>query len=177
MRHHYENISYFAVFLALSIALPYLMHIAVPMGGKTFLPMHIPIQLAGFIIGPIAALLLGVIAPPFNFLISGMPPFPLFIAMMLELAAMGFFAGFFFKILKIPLIISLAIAILLSKIFLIFGWWIVFLIGAPVPVSSKGAIALSIGAIVQGIPGIVAQFIIIPATIAAIHSIRRKHLQ
>ncbi|RKZ28205.1 ECF transporter S component, partial [bacterium] len=111
MRDRYRKISYFAVLLALSFVMPYLIHLTIPAGGKTFLPMHIPVQLAGFLIGPFAGFLLGIVAPPFNFIISGMPPFPLFIAMMLELGAMGFFAGLFHRRLKFNIFLSLTFAI------------------------------------------------------------------
>lgn len=41
--------------------------------GSTFLPMHIPVFLAGFLGGPVAGLVTGAVSPLLSFAISGMP--------------------------------------------------------------------------------------------------------
>ncbi len=128
------------------------------------MPMHIPVQLAGFLLSPLWGMLLGLVAPPFNFVVSGMPPFPLFLAMMLELGAMGFFAGLFSR--RLPCAVALAAAVVISKVFLALGFWLVALMGAPF--AAKSCWVAAFGAIVVGAPGIAAQLIIVPIVVAAV---------
>jgi len=171
MNERYKKISEFSILLALAVALPYLFHLTIPQSGKVLLPMHLPVQLAGFLISPLAGLILGIISPPFNFLISGMPPFPLFLTMMFELAAMGFFCGLFGKIMN-PLW-ALLIAILLSKIFLALGWLIILSIGIEIPFSKNAIMAASFTPIITGFPGIALQILIVPSLVLILR--RKKH--
>ena len=76
-----------AMFLALAFVLPFL---TLQMGhlGQTFLPMHLPVLLCGFICGWPWGLAVGFIAPLIRSAILGMPPmFPTAVAMAFELAA------------------------------------------------------------------------------------------
>jgi thiamine transporter ThiT len=73
-----------ALFLALGIILPYIFHMEGGMGGQMFLPMHIPVLLCGFILGERYGLLVGILTPVLNSVITGMPPiYPVALAMML----------------------------------------------------------------------------------------------
>ncbi len=159
-----KKLAYFAIFLALSFVLPFVVHLSVQQGGRVLLPMHIPIQLAGFILSPIAALVLGIIAPPFNFLVSGMPPFPLFIPMMFELGAMGFLIGILRR--KLSIIPTLLIAIVVSKLFLALGWIVVLSFGLAPNVFKRGVFVIVSSALVTGLPGIIAQLILIPPLVS-----------
>jgi len=159
------------VLLALSVALPYLFHIVVPQGGRIFLPMHFPVQLAGFLISPIAGLLLGTFAPIFNFLISGMPPFPLFVTMMFELSIMGLICGLLGK--RFNPLWALIIAILASKFSLALGWWIIFVLGIKTPITNEAIIGVSLGTLISGFPGIAIQILVIPSLTLIIGKTRK----
>ena len=50
-----------------------LFHLAGGMG-VVFLPMHLPVLLAGFFLGPRFGLLVGIITPLLSSLLTGMPP-------------------------------------------------------------------------------------------------------
>ena len=60
-------------FIALGLILPMLFHLAGGMG-VVFLPMHLPVLLAGFFLGPRFGLLVGIITPLLSSLLTGMPP-------------------------------------------------------------------------------------------------------
>lgn len=98
-----------AMCLALAIVLPFLT-MQIPQIGQALSPMHIPALLCGFICGPFWGAAVGFVAPLLRHLMFGMPPLMTAIAMAFELAAYGFFAGLFYKILpkKIPYIYVLA---------------------------------------------------------------------
>ncbi|MDX1359415.1 MAG: ECF transporter S component [Clostridia bacterium] len=95
-----RKLTYAGLFLALAVLLPMLFHLA-GFAGQVFLPMHIPVLLCGFICGKRYGLLVGAVAPLINTMITGMPVlYPIGIAMVFELAAYGFFSGFFYEKIK-----------------------------------------------------------------------------
>ena len=56
--------------------------------GKSFLPMHIPVLLAGFMLSLPYAIAVGAITPVLSFVLTGMPPlFPVLPYMFFELMA------------------------------------------------------------------------------------------
>jgi niacin transporter len=82
-----------ALLLALGVALPLVFH-AVPLGGRIFLPMHLPTFVAGLILGPVAGLVVGVGSPVVSSLLTGMPVAPFYmVPMMFELGTYGLVAG------------------------------------------------------------------------------------
>jgi hypothetical protein len=94
------KIAWSGTFLALAMVLPALVgHI--PEIGRALSPIHIPIFICGFVLGPYFGAIVGALAPLLNFFVTGMPqPFPSGIAMMVELAVYGFVAGFVFRFLR-----------------------------------------------------------------------------
>ena len=66
-------ITHTALYLALAILLPIGFH-AFGFAGRIFLPMHIPVLLAGFLVGPMAGIIVGILAPPLSHLMTSMPP-------------------------------------------------------------------------------------------------------
>lgn len=80
------------LFVALGILLPILFH-QVSLGGRIFLPMHIPVLLAGALIGPVSGLIVGIISPGLSFLLTGMPPALRVPLMTLELPIYGLVFG------------------------------------------------------------------------------------
>ncbi len=92
-----KKLTYTGLFLALAVLVPLVFHMT-GFAGPIFLPMHIPVILCGFICGKKYGLLLGAAAPLINTLIIGMPIlYPIGIAMVFELAAYGFFAGYLYE--------------------------------------------------------------------------------
>ena len=77
-----------ALYLALAVLLPIGLH-ATGLGGRVFLPMHIPVLLAGFLMGPQTGVLVGLLAPALSYLLIGMPPAYAVPLMSLELPMYG----------------------------------------------------------------------------------------
>ncbi len=154
--------------IALGIILPYITHMT-GVAGSVLLPMHLPPLLAGFLISPFYALLIGAILPPLNFAISGMPPMPTMAFMILELSAFGLFTGLIYHKLnkininkKSNIFISLIGAMLIGRIIyvLIFSLLIEF----------ENPLAIIAGGIITGLPGIISQLILIPLIVISLEN-------
>lgn len=81
-----------ALLLAMGAVLPIVFH-GMPLGGRIFLPMHIPALVAGLLLGPVGGLIVGAGSPVLSLVLTGRPPVPLMIPMLLELATYGLVAG------------------------------------------------------------------------------------
>jgi len=166
----------FALFLALGWLLPLLTG-QIPEIGSMLLPMHIPVIIAGFVLGPYYGLLLGFVTPLTRSLLFGMPPiYPTSFAMAFELATYGFVSGFLYNLfarkLKLNQIfstyLSLIIAMLLGR--LVWGLVKTF-IGLASSDGFTFAIFLS-GAFITAWPGIVLQIVLIPLIIIILNKLK-----
>jgi Protein of unknown function (DUF1393). len=149
--------------VALAVVLPVAFH-SVPNAGKIFLPMHVPVLLAGFIVGPIYGLICGVLSPLLSSLITGMPPIAMLPAMVLELASYGFFSGLFVRLIKSP---SAVLNIYLSLITsMLIGRLLSGVINATLLQVGKYSIKIWLTAsFVTALPGILIQLALIPILI------------
>lgn len=153
-----------AMFLALAFVLPFFTG-QLPQIGAMLLPMHIPVILCGFICGAPWGLLVGVIAPLLRSFVLSMPPlFPTAISMAFELAAYGFLSGLLYRVLpkkKINIYVSLVLSMVVGR--LLWGMVQFCLMGFDLekfPLS-----AFFSGAVVNAIPGIILQILLIPVVI------------
>jgi len=163
-------ITHIALYLALAVLLPIGFH-AFGLLGRVFLPMHVPVLLAGFLLGPASGLVVGLLAPGISFLFTGMPPTYAVPLMTLELSIYGLIAGMTYHKLKLNIYVSLLIAMVLGRLMfglglLVLGMFMKLPYTAAVFFSSSGAIA-------TGLPGIIAQIVIIPVIVAAL----KRHRQ
>lgn len=164
-------ITHLGLYLALAVLLPIGFH-AFGLGGRIFLPMHIPVLLAGFLMGPIAGFVVGLIAPGVSFLLTGMPPTYAVPLMSLELPLYGLCAGLFYYRLKMNIYVSLVIAMIVGRIAFGLG---LLLLGLFIELPYTALFFFSAaGPIVTGLPGIIVQIIIIPPIVAAISRYYRK---
>jgi hypothetical protein len=150
-----------ASFCALGILTPIVFHM---MGlGKIFLPMHIPVLVAGAVLTFPVGISVALLTPFLSMLLTGMPPLPYAILMCFELMALSG-AAFIFTRMHIPIIIALACAIIIRCAV---TWIITFqfsrLLGLPPHIAGWTSI-------ISGSPGIVLQLIIAPAAILSIRS-------
>ena len=97
MTQSVKKIVYGGLLIAIGVILPQLFHIFGQSAGQTFLPMHIPVILAGMLIGPVWGLGVAVIVPILSSLITGMPPVPMLYFMLFELAAYAVVSGLLAK--------------------------------------------------------------------------------
>ena len=152
-----------AMFIALGVVLPQAFH-AIPNAGSVFLPMHIPVLMSGFVVGPLFGLICGVATPLLSHLIFGMPPAPVLPGMLCELAVYGLMTGLLSRLIKIKNVtaktyIVLILAMLAGR--LTYGVLnaLVFKAG------SYSMQAWTSAAFVTALPGIVIQLILIPVLI------------
>ncbi|UCD65198.1 MAG: ECF transporter S component [Candidatus Zixiibacteriota bacterium] len=160
-----------ALFLALAVLVPIGFH-AFGMAGRIFLPMHLPVLLAGFLVGPLSGVIVGLLAPGLSFLLTGMPPSYAVPLMTLELPMYGLIAGLGYRTLKLNLYVTLVASLVLGR--LMFGLGL-FILGMFMNLPYSAAVFFSSGgAIVAGLPGIIIQLILVPTIVAALSRYQRS---
>ena len=153
-----------ALFVALGVALPQVFH-AVPNAGSIFLPMHIPVLLAGFSVGPLFGLCAGILTPLLSHLMFGMPPAPVLTSMLFELALYGLMSGLLTKAIR-PLIAKIYCVLILSMLCGRIGYG---LLNALVLRAGQYSLQTWLSAaFVTALPGIIIQLIVIPILVTAL---------
>lgn len=157
-----------ALFSAFGVLLPQIFHLFGAPAGTVFLPMHIPVLISGFIVGPLGGLVVGLISPLLSSFITGMPPMTRLPFMVFELMAYGFFSGLIYKYLPrkkwFSLYLSLIGAQLAGRLVNVLCAVIaVYLLG--IKTMTPGAVWL---ALTTGLPGIFIQLISIPLFVKGI---------
>ncbi len=156
-----------ALFLATALFLPFLTA-QIPQIGSALLPMHLPVIICGFVCGGPVGALVGFIAPLLRSIIWGMPPFyPTAFAMAFELATYGFASGFIYSALKkkpINVYIALVCAMVAGRLV----WGAVRLAQSGLAGSAFPFSAFLAGAVLNAVPGIVLQLLIVPPIVLAL---------
>ncbi len=161
-----RHLVYAALCLAVALLLPFLTG-GIPQIGGMLCPMHLPVLLCGLLCGPYWGAAVGLVCPLLRHMLFSMPPLLTAITMTAELAAYGFFAGLFYRILHklLPTRPTAAVygSLLLSMLAgrLVWGLASVLLMLAGRTTFSIGAFWVS--GFVTAWPGIVVQLILIPA--------------
>lgn len=157
-----RGITYGAIFIALGIVFPVFFH-AVG-AGKVFLPMHIPVLLAGFFTGPVIGAAVGFLTPILSALLTGMPPLmpPMAQAMMAELAVYGLLSGLLYKALRQNVVVSLVAAMIGGR--LVYGVLAAYLL--PLFGLNRVPVLYPLtGGIVGSLPGIILQLVFVPTVV------------
>lgn len=158
-------IAHAALFLAVAVALPVGFH-AFGVAGRVFLPMHIPVLLAGFLAGPWCGLLVGLLAPVLSHLLTGMPPTYAVPLMSMELPMYGFVAGMAYVRLRLNVYISLIVAMVFGRLMFALG---LLMLGLFVELPYTVAQFFSLGgAMVAGLPGVLLQIVFVPLIVASV---------
>lgn len=158
-------VTHTALYLAVAILLPIGFH-AFGVAGRIFLPMHIPILLAGFLRGPTCGVVVGLLAPALSHLLTGMPPTYAVPLMSMELPIYGLIAGIAYNRLGLNVYISLITAMIFGRI--MFGLGLMILAMFMDLPYTAAAFFSGGGAIITGLPGIAAQIVIVPIVVAAV---------
>lgn len=162
-------VTHSALYLSLAVVLPIAFH-QFGLGGRVFLPMHLPVLLAGFLAGPVSGLVVGLLAPGLSSLLTGMPPTDRILLMAMELAMYGFVAGITYRRLRLNLYIALVVAMIVGR--LMFGLGL-FLLGLFMNIPYTASAFFSTGgALLVGWPGALAQLILIPIIVASVKRYR-----
>lgn len=166
MNNHTRKLTYSALFLAFGIILPQIFHL---FGGTgpVFLPMHIPVLLAGFFLGGPSGALIGLMTVLASALFTGMPPVPILYFMLFEVAVYGLAAGFAYRKFRLNVYVSLILAMVAGRIALAAAVYTLQpLLG--LKLSPAGYMT---GALTGGIPGMVIQLVFIPALVIALERV------
>lgn len=152
------------LFIALGILIPVIFH-TLGGAGPMFLPMHIPVMVAGFILSPATAFLVGAITPFISSVLTGMPILmPIGIIMMIELGLYGLVVSLMSQI-KVNPVVSLICAMISGRI----GAGImVSLLVNTFGIKLASPIIYLKGSLITGIPGVIIQIIFIPTLLMII---------
>lgn len=167
---HTRKLINVAMFIALGVTLPVAFHLAGG-AGSVFLPMHIPVLMAGVLLGLKGGLAAGMLTPIVSSLTTGMPPvMPMLPIMVIELGVYGALSGYFYQKYKLPLVWSLAGAMLvgrLAAVLVVAGMAAMFAVKIqPLP--------FIVGAISTGLPGIVIQLLFIPLIVKKLEAVNGR---
>lgn len=144
--------------VALGVLLPQAFHMFGTAGGGAFLPIHLPILMAGLILGPYYGGCIGLLVPLLSSVLTGMPPAPKVYFMFFELVTYGVVTGVMIR--KTNVYISLLTAMVTGRV--VYGLVLVMgvnFFGFTAPFANQAAF---IGGIVAGIPGIAIQLLVLP---------------
>lgn len=148
-----------ALLCAAGIVVPIVFHAAGL--GRVFLPMHLPVLVAGLILPVPDAVLVGVLTPWASALLTGMPPLITAGSMSVELAVLAASAAVLAG-LRLPLWLASAAAIILRAcVTWLVTSWLAGYLGLP-PRAAGWA------AVVSGAPGIALQILFAPPLAALI---------
>ena len=164
------RLTYSALYLAIALVLPFLTG-QIPQIGSTLCPMHIPALLCGFVCGWPWGLAVGFIAPLLRMVMFGMPPFYVAIAMAFELLTYGLVSGIMYrKVFKKQTVGTLYGSLLIAMVAGRIVWGIVKVIlsGIAADAGAFTFAAFISGALLNAIPGIVVQLILVPAVVVAL---------
>lgn len=153
------KIAYGGLLIALGILLPQAFHIFGQEAGMIFLPIQIPVFMAGLLLGPIYGGIVGAAVPILSCVLTAMPPVPKVYFMLFEMVAYGVVSGLLKK--KCNVIVSILGAIIAGR--LMYGAALaagVSILGIHAPFANSAAF---ISTLVTGIPGNLIQLTLLPA--------------
>lgn len=160
-----KKITYSAVMIALGVLLPQLFH-TIGGSGVVFLPMHIPVIIAGFIIGPAQGLIIGGLVTIISAVITQMPAVPVAYFMFFELTAYGFFAGVFYRKIRMQKYVALILTMVFGRVVYVFtAYFATFVLKLPYQFLTYTAL---VDKFVISIPGVIIQIITIPIIVLAL---------
>lgn len=158
-----------AMFTAIGLVLPFFTG-QIPQIGNMLLPMHIPVFLCGLICGWKYGMTVGFVVPLMRSAIFGMPPlFPTACAMAAELAVYGLISGLIYGLSRWQCLRALYRALIAAMIAGRAVWGVVQMILSGI---SGGTFTWQMfigGALLNAIPGIILQLLLIPAIMLALH--------
>ena len=163
-----------AMFLAIGIILPFFTA-QIKEIGDTLLPMHIPVMLCGLICGPQYGLIVGFVLPFLRAIIFSMPPlYPTAVWMSFELATYGFVIGFLYLRFRKQRIGYLYFCLIMAMISGRVVWGIVKTIVLGLGGNAFTFKAFITGGLLDAIPGIVLQLILIPSIMSLLKLVMVK---
>ena len=169
MKNNTRNLALSAMFLALGLVLPFLTG-QIPQIGNMLLPMHLPVFLCALICGWQYGLPVAFVLPLLRSVTFGMPVlYPTALAMAFELATYAFLAGFLYQRSRWQCIRALYRCLITAMIGGRLVWGLVQMILLGLAGNSFGFQAFLAGALLNAVPGILLQLVLIPALMVALN--------
>ncbi len=160
-----------SLFIAFGVVLPVAFHFFGALG-PVFLPMHIPVLIAGLFLGGYAGLAVGALTPLLSSLLTGMPPLlPTLPVMAGELAVYGAVGGYLYKVWRWNMYVSLATAMVAGRLA---AAMMVYVIGNLLSINIS-PVAYVTGALVTGLPGIIIQLAVVPLLVKRLQAVFVKY--
>lgn len=161
-----------SLFIAFGVMLPVAFHFFGALG-PVFLPMHIPVLIAGLFLGGYAGLAVGALTPLLSSLLTGMPPLlPTMPVMAGELAVYGAVGGCLHNNRRWNLYVSLAAAMAAGRLA---AAMMVYVFASMLNIGIS-PVAYVTGAFVTGLPGIVIQLAVVPLLVKRLQGIFGKYV-
>ena len=153
-----------ALFIALGIVMPFITG-QIPQFGSMLLPMHLPILIAGFMLPWQYATLIGFIVPLLRSALFSMPPmFPSAFAMAFELATDAVVISIVYRLFNKHNLLNTYITLIAGMIAGRVVWGIVMYL-----ISKISFQIFLASAILNAIPGIILQLLLIPGLIVMLN--------
>lgn len=169
MKKTTKNLTLSAMFMAVGMVLPFLTG-QIQQIGNMLLPMHLPVFLCGLICGWQYGAAVGFILPLLRSVTFGMPPlFPTATAMAFELAAYGLVAGLLYGHSRWQCVIALYRSLIAAMLAGRIVWGIVQIVLLGLSGSAFTWQMFISGALLNSIPGIIVQLILIPAIMVTLN--------
>lgn len=128
--------------------------------GVAFSPMHLPIILVGFLAGPLAGAVSGLLGPVAAHVFSGMPTAAQLPFMMIELLGYGLSAGLL-RTVRVPLVVSTLLSLLCGRVLRMLACVVAFYALGNESVSPLGIWR----SVPSCLPGIVLQLAFVPLVV------------
>jgi len=158
-----------ALFMSIGMVLPFFTG-QIREIGKMLLPMHIPVFLCAFICGWRYGTAVGLVLPLLRSIVFGMPIFyPNAIGMAVELATYGLVAGLIYGMQKKHNVWAVYGAMLPAMIVGRIMWGIAQIVLLGIGGNTFSVQMFIAGALLNAIPGIILQLILVPAIMLILH--------
>lgn len=168
MKNNLKNMTLTAMFLAIGMVLP-LFTGQIPQIGNMLLPMHLPVFLCALVCGWKYGLPMAFVLPLLRSAVFGMPPlYPTALAMAFELASYAFVAGFLYEKSRWQCIKALYRCLLAAMAAGRVVWGAAQAILLGIGGNAFTFQAFIGGALLNAIPGILLQLVLVPAIMVAL---------
>lgn len=163
-RDNWDEFIIWAIIFIVGIILVTLTH-KLKLDGSIFLPIYIPIILAGYLLPKSFVLSMAILLPLSSYFMSGMPNlYPTMLIIIVELSALGICISDFYRKSEMTIAMSLITSIICSKLILAL---FLFILAAFFSVELDPMLYI-INGVKKGFPGIIIQLIIIPGLVYGI---------
>ena len=162
-----NNLVLTSLFIACGLLLPIAFH-SFGMGGRTFLPMHLPVFMGGMLLGWLPGLIIGSLTPVLSCFLTGMPPLiPSLPMMFVELALFGLVSGYLYHDKRKNIYFALLSAMVIGRL----GAAFVLMLFSDILGIKLHPLTYVAATFMTGLAGVVFQIVFIPILVKRLENI------